>query len=326
MAEEKKKRPLTEKQKAAAELRRRKGYEKYIRRKRLEIAKRKREEERKKEKERKKREKERLKRKEAKKKRPVGRPKKRGPKKKRVYTQKVIHKRGPKVLPPFSFKIISCRNGRQNKFIGKYRTSEEAYEVFNKLQTLGEHIIFESSSTRKDGRIENSINEYILIEKSDEENTLLRNEYGKLVEQKLNKEGWIVRDKLRYKVEEDFWVWGYDKHTERKTFIWIYENIVLNDFGNYFDFRRVIVYKNKIVIKHDDGNMDIIFCKNESDAIKFYNLLETYIKRDKVKQVVFVGNYSELSPKRKKLEDELMEITGWTRKKIQMKNTSYYYK
>jgi hypothetical protein len=72
--------------------------------------------------------------------------------------------------------------------------------------------------------------------------------------------------------------------------------------------------------------MDIIFCKNESDAIKFYNLLETYIKRDKVKQVVFVGNYSELSPKRKKLEDELMEITGWTRKKIQMKNTSYYYK
>ena len=79
--EEKKKRPLTEKQKAAFERRRRKGYEIWLKEKHKEMAKREKEEKKRKEKERIKREKERLKKKEEKKKRPVGRPKKRGPKK-----------------------------------------------------------------------------------------------------------------------------------------------------------------------------------------------------------------------------------------------------
>ena len=274
--EEKKKRPLTEKQKAAFEKRRRQGYEKWLKEKRKEISQRKKEEKKRKEKERLKKEKERLK----KKKRPVGRPKKRGPKRKRKHIKKPLQKRGPKTLCQFSYKIISCCNGKQNKFIGKYRSSEEAYLVFEQLKKQDENVIFPISNTRTDGKIKNSINEYILIEKNDGENTLLRNEYGKLVEQKLNKEGWIIRDKFRYKIEEKFWVWGYNNRSERKTFIWIYENIVLENFNNYFDFKRVLVYKNKIVIKHDSGKVDIIFCKNESDAINFYNLLEDFLKKD----------------------------------------------
>lgn len=104
--------------------------------------------------------------------------------------------------------------------------------------------------------------------------------------------------------------------------MWIYENIIIN-IDSYFDYKRVLIYKNKLVVKHDNGAIDIIFCKNEGDAIRFYNFLESYVKKDKIKQVVFVGNFSEISPRRRKLEDELMEITGWTRKKIQMKNSTY---
>ena len=58
--EEKKKRPLTEKQKAAFERRRRKGYEIWLKEKHKEMAKREKEEKKRKEKERLKREKERL--------------------------------------------------------------------------------------------------------------------------------------------------------------------------------------------------------------------------------------------------------------------------
>ena len=81
-----------------------------------------------------------------------------------------------------------------------------------------------------------------------------------------------------------------------------------------------------MILKDDNNNIDIVFCKNESDAIRFYNKLEEYIKKDKIKQVVFIGDYSELNPKRKALEDELMKLTGWTRKKVQMKTTTYYHK
>lgn len=323
--EEKKKRPLTEKQKAAFERRRLKGYYEWLKVKRREIRKRKKEEAKIKEKERLKKEKERKKQTEAKKKRRVGRPRKPGPKKKRRAKKNIVLKRpGKKKLPPYIFKIISCINGKQNKFIGKYRTSEEAYEVFNKLKNSDKNIIF-PRNIKGDTHIKNSIDEYILIEKTDTKSNLLRNEYGKLVEQNLNKEGWIIIDKFRYEIEETFWVWGYSNR-DRKTFLWIYNNVLLSSISSVYDFKRILIYKNKIVIKDDNNKIDIIFCKSESDAVRFYNKLEEFIKKDKIKQVVFIGDYSELTPKRKILENELIELTGWTRKKVQMKTTTYYHK
>ena len=66
----------------------------------------------------------------------------------------------------------------------------------------------------------------------------MRNEYGKLVEQNLNIDGWVVIDKYRYNIEETFWVWGYKNKNDRKTFLWIYENIILSNIISSYDFKR----------------------------------------------------------------------------------------
>ena len=323
METEKKKRPLTKKQKAAFERRRRRGYAKYIKEKRREITKRKRKEAKEKEKAKKRKLKERLK---LKNKRPVGRPKKRGPKKKRRKPiNKVKKSPGRHALPPYNYKIISCKNGIQNKFIGKYRTIEDAYDKFNFLKNEDKDIILPILVTG-DLHIKNSIDEYVLICKDDSSSTLLRNEYGKLVEQKTNKDGWNVIDKFRYQKEETFWVYGYNNKNDRKTFLWIYENLISTDVEWYFNFKRIILYKNKIVIKDDSENINLILCKAVSDAVRLYNTIEEWVKRDKIKQVLFVGDYSEISDKRRKLEEELLKYTGWSKKKIQMKTTSYYNK
>ena len=313
--------------KAAFERRRRKGYEAYLKRKHKEMAEREKEEKKRKEKERKKKEKERLKRLKEKKKRPVGRPKKRGPKKKRKKKiEKIPQKVGPKFQKPYSYKIISCRNGVQNKFIGRYRDIKEAYDVFNALKTQDNNVIFPSNITGIH-QIENSIDEYILIEKNeDKTSTLLRNEYGKFVEQTTNKNGWIIIDKFRYKREEEFWVYGYNSKNDRKTFLWIYNNLIISDLYDNLDFKRIFLYKNKIVIKNDANEIDLVLCKDESDAVRFYNKTEEWIKRDKIKQVLFMGDYSSISDRRRKLEDELIALTGWTKKKVQMKNNTYYRK
>ena len=256
----------------------------------------------------------------------VGRPRKPGPKinyykrtKKRLIPKK---KRGKKKLPDLKYKIISCVNGKQNNFIGSYRTSDEAYEVFHKLQEQNKDIIF-PTLIRGNQVMENSIDEYILIEKNDDECIKLRNEYGKLVEQRTNIEGWNVIDKFRYYIEETFWVFGYNNRSERKTITWIYENIITN-IPSIYDYNRILIYKNKIIVKYDDGNMDLIFTKCPSDAIRFYNKLEEWIKRDKIKQVLFIGDYSAISEKRRMLEKELMELTGWSLHKIQMKGTTFF--
>ena len=234
-------------------------------------------------------------------------------------------KRGVKKYPEFKYKIISCLNGKQNKFIGSYRTSEEAYNVFESLKKEDEKVIF-PTLIRGDDFLENSIDEYILIEKNDCENTKLRNEYGKLVEQILNIDGWIILDKFRYKIEETFWVFGYDNRSDRKTFLWIYENLVYNVVEYIYDYKRILTYKNKVVIKHDNGHIDLIFTKSPSDAIRFYNKLEEWVKKDKIKQILFIGDYSSISEKRQKLEDDLVKLTGWSKLKIQMKGTTHYMK
>lgn len=318
-----KKRKTSDKRKAAFERRRRKGYNKYIRQKRREKKKREEAEKKAKEKERIRKEKERLK---AKNKKPVGRPKKRGPKKKRKRNVvKVLKSPGRHALPPFNYKIISCRNGVQNKFIGRYRTIEDAYDVFNDLKTKDRDVIFPSIITG-DEKIKNSIDEYILIEKSDSQTSLLRNEYGKLVEQVVDKEGWAVIDKFRYKREELFWVYGYNSKNDRKTFLWIYTNLVTSDIDGYFSFKRIFLYKNKLLIRDDSERLEMVLCKDVGDAIRMYNKIEEWVKRDKIKQILFIGDFSEISDRRRKLEDELVKLTGWTKRKIQMKNTTYYQK
>ena len=318
-----KKRKTSDKRKAAFERRRRKGYNKYIRQKRREKKKREEAEKRAKERERIRKEKERLK---AKNKKPVGRPKKRGPKKKRKRNVvKVLKSPGRHALPPFNYKIISCRNGIQNKFIGRYRDIEDAYDVFNDLKTKDKDVIFPSIITG-DEKIKNSIDEYILIEKSDSQTSLLRNEYGKLVEQVVDKEGWVVIDKFRYKREELFWVYGYNSKNDRKTFLWIYTNLIISGIDGYFSFKRVFLYKNKLLIRDDSERLEMVLCKDVGDAIRMYNKIEEWVKRDKIKQILFIGDFSEISDRRRKLEDELVKLTGWTKRKIQMKNTTYYQK
>lgn len=290
--------------------RRKAGYRAYIERKHKEMEERE---------ERKRLEKEEKKRKSFPKKRKVGRPKKRGPKKKRKYVS-----RKPKIdrrsLNIYDYKVVSCHNGRQNGYVGAYVSVEEAYEEVERLLDERKDVTFPARVSVGE-TIENCRDEYLILEKDrygDKEAPLLRNEYGKLVRQETNSDTWVILDKFPYKVEETFWVYGYDPIRGRKTFAWIYHNILLAGIETKFDIKRVMLYKNKVVIKDDAGNLDIVFCKTIGDGIRFYNLLGEWAARDKVRQIMFLGNYSEIGDKRRALEEELVRRTGWSKRKIQL--------
>lgn len=290
--------------------RREAGYRAYIERKYKEMAERE---------EKKRLEKEERKKKSVLKKRKVGRPKKRGPKKKRKYIS-----RKPKIdgrsLNIYDYKLVSCHNGKQNGYIGAYVNVEEAYEEIERLMKENKKVVF-PARVQIGETIEDCRDEYLLLEKNrhgDKEEPMLRNSFGKLVRQETNSDTWIVLDKFRYDTEETFWVYGYDPLRGRKTFEWIYLNIIIGNIETKFDIKRVMLYKNKIVVKDDAGNLDIVFCKTQSDAIRFYNLMNEWVTKNKVRQVMFLGNYSQISGKRRGLEEELIKKTGWSKRKIQM--------
>ena len=282
--------------------------------------KKKRDAEKEKEKERKKKEKEALREKKLleKKKRGPGRPKKRGPKKKKKYVSKK-----PKIrkVRRCDFKIVATLNGKQKEFIGNYSTSEEAYVKFKELQKLNDDVIF-SRKVINAGKLKESRDEYLILQKNrygDLKPGQLRNEFGKVVEQQTNSSVWEIYDKCERLVEETFWVYGKCPKTDRKTFKWIYDNKIIGNLNNSYDIERVILYKNKLIIKHDELPMDIIICKNISDGIRLYNLLEEWCKKNK--QVFFLGSYNKVSDKRRQLEAELIELTGWDKRKLQCPST-----
>ena len=97
----------------------------------------------------------------------------------------------------------------------KFRNSEDAFEALEKLKEQDKNIIFPIEVKGKD-RLSVAIDEYLLIEKSENENLFMRNEYGKLIEQKTDIDGWRILDKFKFKQEETFWIYGYDNKKDRK--------------------------------------------------------------------------------------------------------------
>lgn len=251
------------------------------------------------------------------KKRKVGRPKKRGPKKKRI-RRKIV--KVMKIRPVIDFKIVTMLNGKQTGYVGSYQTYADAYQQLQELETLNQSIVFPRKFLNS-GEINMAKDEYLILERNrfgDKNDNLLRNEFGKFVEHKItNSQKWVVRDKITRLVEETFWVYGHDPKLDRKTATWIYENMLKGSIVNSYDIIRILVYKNKILIKYDEKPMGMIMCKNKSDAIRLYNFLSDKIKQDKIRQIVCTGACNMICDARRELETEIMDLTGWDKRKIQ---------
>lgn len=251
------------------------------------------------------------------KKKKVGRPKKRGPKKKRI-RRKIV--KTYKKRPVIDFKIISTLNGKQNGYIGCYKTYADAYNDLCKLEENNKQVVFPRKYLNS-GNISNLKDEFLLLEKNrngDKNNGILRNEFGKLIEHKIiNNTNWIIRDKIQRCVEETFWVYGYDPKTERKNTIWIFNNLLLNSIETPYDIIRILVYKNKLIIKYDNKPMSMIMCKNKSDCIRLYNFISDKIRVENIKQIICIGAYNIISDRRREIEKNIMDLTGWCKTKIQ---------
>lgn len=319
---------ISKARKKAIEKKRKEGYKRYLAE--LRLKKKEKEKQKKAEKREKERQRKLVLKEKNKKKR--GRKKKSGPKidwnkrkKKKAEKEKrrIEREEQQAARKIFNYRIYTTRNGKQERLIGKFRTIEDAYERFKKEKVRSESVVF-PRSTKIDQKIEASIDECILVAKTDEGPTMLRNEYGKLVEHKTTLDGWEIIDKFRNNVEETFWVWGHDNRKDRKTFDWIYDNMLIGDGFGLYEFRRVFVFRNKFLVRMDDGNLQFVICKSDFDAVRMYNLAQERAKKNGVKKLIFLGDKSDYTENTDKLIEELMSITGWTKKKILMKNTTYY--
>lgn len=226
------------------------------------------------------------------------------------------------------YAVVDCHNGTA---IGKrqyFTTYKKAYETVESLFENAEKVIF-PVKYKMDAKkqLKRAKNEYLIIRKKGRDTeidyTELRNDIGKMEKHRAENGKWLILDKFPHDVEETFDVWGYDNRRDRKTFLWIFENIVLSDIETQYDFKKIIVYLDKIVIKNDRQIVSVITCKCKNDAIRFYNLLCEFAKERGINQLLFYGSFNRVSQKRRDLEKELLELTGWSMKRLRSAPKNY---
>ena len=250
-------------------------------------------------------------------KRKIGRHKKPGPKKKKPVKvrKKVV----------YDFKVVRCDFNKKEYYVGKCHNAEEA-KLFKKyLEDMNNQVIFPkkySNNGRKNSEIYDFKSEYLILKKTNgkiDSVSQLRNEFGKLVDHKTNEENWIIYDKFPCLTEETFWAYGHNPKTDRKTFQWIYDNFVNGMISSKFDIVNIYLYNNKVIFRYDGKEFNFVICKNTSDAIRMYNLLEEWCKKNK--QVIFTGTATDFGGRKSETIEMIQEKTGWDLLKIYRTST-----
>lgn len=203
--------------------------------------------------------------------------------------------------------------------IGKYTTAARAAEALALLKKKNEEVIFERRNNAYVD-VDKCTDEYVVLRRKfpDEPdvfgNVSLKNEYGKLVEHRVEgMDDMFFVNKIPARVEETIYVYGYDYKKDRKTFQWICENIIMSGFENGYDMKRIYLYHNKVVVRDDNDNVEIILLKCVDDALRFYNLLIKYCGK---KHLLYMGNITTDNAMCPKLEELLKAKTGWDTHKL----------
>lgn len=207
----------------------------------------------------------------------------------------------------------------------KSNTQNSAYRKFNKIITENENnIVFPvkyiSNKNLSKGIIESNYEILLLkIKKEGEDVTQLRNEYGQLVDHVIaDNDHWIIMDKHIYYKEESFWVYGFNPKTQRKDFIFILNEIILSHSDDRNYFKRVMIFKNKLIIQYD-FDIDMVICKNQEDAIRLYSELEIKTKKAKCRNVFFNGIVAKSN--KEWIMNMIRNKTGWNDNKINRYST-----
>lgn len=127
--------------------------------------------------------------------------------------------------------------------------------------------------------------EVILLKEREEDDVgiSLRDEYGRLLKKFKDDPKWVVLDALEYKIEEQFNVTGANRKLNA---LEILNNVLLPNISNK-NPKQVVILNNKVII--EGINLNMVTCKNVSEAIRLYNKLRVHCFEQKIDTIIFFG-------------------------------------
>lgn len=220
------------------------------------------------------------------------------------------------------YTIILTNHGKELKKMGSEATESAIYKRFKKLLEESNKVVFPKQYNNHEHVMIESDYELVIIkckEMGDNDINKVKDNFGRYVNYESSEKEWVIVDRANYNIEETFWVYGYHPRLQRKTFQWVFDNFILPDSKNKYMFKTVQVYNNKVLIDCN-GKLDMVLCKNKSDSIRFYNKLEEWCVKKKMKYIAFMGDV-RYGKCRNQWMDRIQELTSWPRNKIKRLST-----
>jgi hypothetical protein len=221
------------------------------------------------------------------------------------------------------YKIIITSHNKQIEYVGSYVLAKSANKKFNEIVKQSESVKFPVLNIIKKRKITPAKYNVIILKRRLDENednvTLLRNEYGSYVEHETTSDEWVVYYKATLYREETFWVYGFNPFTQRKNFEYIYDKLVKPYCGKKDSILNIYVYKNKVVFD-SVFHTDLVTCKCKDDAIRLHNMIQTYAVKNKLKYILFSGDWS-YGENGKSAIAKIQELTNWNLDKIKRYTT-----
>ena len=154
-----------------------------------------------------------------------------------------------------------------------------------------------------------TVREIVLVKKINpevEDNiSVFRDEFGKTVTVRTNKENWTIVLKEPWYVEEKFIVPNQNPRSSKKTAGWLCENFIENDLS-IDNMKKVFLWQNYVIIDGDKG-FEFAIGMTVRAAINLYMTL--FKKYESTEYVYFIGELHHSLVR--KWSEKIREKTGW---------------
>jgi len=218
------------------------------------------------------------------------------------------------------YRIVLTKNKKARKVLYTCRSNEFAVNNFrnfikeNKVNFPQKYVNYRKIVPVK--------YELLLIKERDEndKNRIVRDEFGRLVEEKNKDPRWVIIDRVPYNIEETFWVFGHDRLKDRFDIKRILKEILLKDIRKKNYTMQIIILNNKLIFQGLD-DFEIVFCKCKEDAARLHDALFEAAISTRMDKLLFLG-YA--SPKvMTDLYIKIQEKTGWKMKHVRRPSTRH---
>jgi len=212
------------------------------------------------------------------------------------------------------YKIIITKDGKKKKVLYEGSNEDIAKEKYFTTKDKNKVLFPKENNAYK--KVKPVSYEIMFLKEKEDNDTIFfeRDELGRNKPVDINSDKWSLVHKDDYYYEEKFSVFGYDGRLETKDII---KKILLR--RNKQDKIKQVNYVINKVLIYQNGDFDIVVCKNSSDARRLYKTLREFCETNKVSNIMFTGLVGKRN--RTKLYKRIVEKTGWTINKTYRSST-----